>query len=169
LKSGLTGFNLKSAIQNLVEPVAPIAQLTEDDVALIWLKDQSQTGAATKALQANQSAAFIETIYAGNLLVLGFANPATDSRVPDLIVQPELGVIYSNSTSKDAEHGGFTIDDLNVALLVANPQLQAGTVRAAVETTQIAPTILTVLGLDPGELEAVRKEGTRSLPGLGRD
>lgn len=57
--------------------------------------------------RANQSAAFIETIYAGNLFVLGFANPATDSRVPDLIVQPELGVIYSNSTSKDAEHASY--------------------------------------------------------------
>ena len=31
LKSGLTGFNLKNAIKDLAEPVAPIAQLTQDD------------------------------------------------------------------------------------------------------------------------------------------
>jgi len=36
-----------------------------------------------------------------------------------------------------------------------------------VETAQIAPTILAVLGLDPQELVAVQKEGTQVLPGLG--
>jgi len=35
-----------------------------------------------------------------------------------------------------------------------------------VETTQIAPTILKVLGLSPDELGAVRKEGTEVLPDL---
>ena len=34
-----------------------------------------------------------------------------------------------------------------------------------VETTQIAPTILRLLGLDPESLDAVRIEGTRVLPG----
>ena len=33
-----------------------------------------------------------------------------------------------------------------------------------VETTQIAPTILRLLGLDPAALEAVRIEGTAVLP-----
>ena len=33
-----------------------------------------------------------------------------------------------------------------------------------VETTQIAPTILRLLGLDPRALQAVRIEGTRTLP-----
>jgi hypothetical protein len=169
LKSGLTGFNLKDAIKNLVDPVAPIAQLTADDVGLIWLKDQGQAGTATKALQAGQSGAFIESIYAGALLKLNFADPASDTRVPDIIVQPELGVIYSNSKAKDEEHGGFTIDDVNVALLVANPQIHAATVQAAVETTQIAPSILSALGLDPSRLQAVRAQGTRALPGFQHD
>ena len=33
-----------------------------------------------------------------------------------------------------------------------------------VETTQIAPTILRLLGLDPRSLKSVRIEGTRALP-----
>jgi hypothetical protein len=37
-----------------------------------------------------------------------------------------------------------------------------------VETTQIAPTILDLLGLDPHALEAVQIEGTRALPGIAR-
>jgi hypothetical protein len=36
------------------------------------------------------------------------------------------------------------------------------------ETTQVAPTILQLLGLDPNALQAVRIEGTRVLPGIGR-
>jgi hypothetical protein len=35
-----------------------------------------------------------------------------------------------------------------------------------VETTQVAPTILNVLGFDPNQLDAVRQEGTPVLPGL---
>lgn len=37
---------------------------------------------------------------------------------------------------------------------------------SAVETTQVAPTILWSLGLDPGRLQAVQAEGTPILPGL---
>ncbi len=37
-----------------------------------------------------------------------------------------------------------------------------------VETTQIAPTILKLLHLDPRALQAVRIEHTRTLPGIGR-
>ena len=40
--------------------------------------------------------------------------------------------------------------------------------RDRVETTQIAPTILQLLGLDPEQLQAVQIEGTRVLPGIGR-
>jgi hypothetical protein len=164
LKSGLSGFLLKNAINNLVSPVASIGQLTQDDVALIWLSNQSQTNAATKALQAGQANAFIESIYSGGALRLGFPSPATDSRVPDIIIQPELGVIYTNSTAKDEEHGGFSVDDTNVALVVANPGIEGHVVQAAVQTTQIAPTILSVLGLDPKALQAVQQQQTLLLP-----
>jgi len=53
-----------------------------------------------------------------------------------------------------------------VILLVSNPNIHAKTVTSFVETTQVAPTILKVLGLDPRGLDAVRKEGTPVLPGL---
>jgi hypothetical protein len=39
-------------------------------------------------------------------------------------------------------------------------------VRSPVYTSQIAPTVLAALGLDPDALEAVRKEYTAPLPGL---
>lgn len=167
LKSGLTGFNLKNAIKNLISPVAPIAQLTEDDVALVWLQNTADTAAATSALRAGQPGAFIQSIYSGTGLTLGFPNPTTDSRVPNIIIQPEVGVIYSNSTGKDAEHGGFAQDDVNVALILSNPAFEADTLQTPVQTTQVAPTILKALGLSPHRLNAVELEGTQVLPGLG--
>ena len=52
-------------------------------------------------------------------------------------------------------------------ILVALPGPQRGrTVGNGVETTQIAPTILALLGLDPHALQAVQIEHTRVLPGL---
>jgi hypothetical protein len=36
----------------------------------------------------------------------------------------------------------------------------------SVETTQVAPTVLSLLGLDPSALDAVRVEGTQTLPGI---
>jgi len=35
-----------------------------------------------------------------------------------------------------------------------------------IKTTQIAPSILCAFGLDPDELQAVRREGTNALPGV---
>jgi hypothetical protein len=51
-------------------------------------------------------------------------------------------------------------------LLVSNPGFAPRTVTSFVETMQVAPTILFLLGLDPNSLDAVRMEGTPVLPGL---
>src|SRR5262249_12163595 len=96
-------------------------------------------------------------------------DPRRDSRVPDIIVQPELGVIYTKSQAKNAEHGGFSEDDTHVALLVADGRDTPRTIKVPVQTAQIAPTILWMLGLDPDALRAVRSEGTGLLPGLEGD
>jgi hypothetical protein len=53
-----------------------------------------------------------------------------------------------------------------VILLVANPFFSPKTVSNATTTTQVAPTILKALGLDPQSLDAVRIEGTAVLPEL---
>jgi arylsulfatase A-like enzyme len=74
-------------------------------------------------------------------------------------------VIYSGSKKKIAEHGGGTPDDTHVALLISIAGLKARHVAVPVETTQVAPTILRALGLDPRDLQAVREEQTKVLPG----
>jgi hypothetical protein len=78
-------------------------------------------------------------------------------------------VIYTGSLAKQEEHGGFGHDDTNVIMLLSNPNFHAKTITSPVETTQVAPTILKALGLDPDDLQAVRTEGTQVLPGIDFD
>ena len=139
---------------------------TEDDVSLVWLKSSSDTAAAVQILEENASSTGIALgqIYYGSSLVLNYNDPTVDPRTPDIIVTPNVGVTYSGSTSKQAEHGGFAHDDTNVILLVSNSSFKPVTVRAEVGTAQVAPTILQALGLNPSSLTAVQSEGTAVLP-----
>ncbi len=144
----------------------PCGFVMDDDVALIWLPDQSQTKMVTNYLNASAGALFIDEVMAGDELKLKFNSPLTDSRVPDIIVQPQYGTIYTGSSKKNAEHGGFSFGDTNVGLIVSNPDLRARTVKTPVATSQVAPTILQVLGIHADGLKAVRVEHTPVLPGL---
>ena len=141
---------------------------TEDDVSLIWLKNSADTLDAVKILEENASATGIALgqIYYGPSLTLNYNDPTADPRTPDIIVAPNVGVTYSGSTSKLAEHGGFNHDDTNVMLLLSNPSFEPQIVRAEVGTAQVAPTILDALGLNPSSLSAVRAEGTSVLPAV---
>jgi arylsulfatase A-like enzyme len=78
----------------------------------------------------------------------------------------QVGVVYTGG-SKIAEHGGANPADRDVPIIVYAPgAVEPGAHSNPVETTQIAPTILDLLGLNPGELQAVQIEGTQALPGI---
>ncbi len=147
----------------------PCGLVMDDDVALIWLPDQSKTAEVAAYLNANAKALFIEEVMAGAELTLRFNNPLHDSRTPDIIVQPIYGTIYTTSTKKNAEHGGLSFGDTNVGLIVSNPALDAHTVKTPVATSQVAVTLLESLGINPKELGAVRKEHTEVLPAIFSD
>lgn len=146
-----------------------------DDVGLVWLRDPRQLSAAVATLKANLGCnapgicadgpqAYI--LY-GPSVAERFGDPAL-GRTPDIVVQPNPGVIYTSSKKKDEEHGGNAPDDSHLGLLVSYAGLRQGrTIDAPVLTTQVAPTILRSLGLEPRLLHAVALEGTRVLPGLG--
>src|SRR5262249_2921433 len=146
---------------------------TQDDVSLLWLTHSSDTLTAANLLEANAGAAGIGQIFYGPALETMFNAPGLpapfgsgDPRTPDIIVQPNVGVVYTGSLKKQSEHGGFAQDDTNVIMLVSNPGFKPHTVTSFVETTQVAPTILAALGLDPNALDAVQREGTPVLPGM---
>ena len=143
---------------------------TEDDISLIWLNNGVSVSSAVATLEQNAAGIGLGQIFYGPSLALNFnmggLKPGQDPRTPDIIVTPNVGVTYSNSKKKLSEHGGFAHDDTNVILLLSNPYLVQKTVSIPTTTAQVAPTILTSLGLDPNALQGVQIEGTQVLPGV---
>ena len=114
-------------------------------------------------------------IYTGADAAAFIGVPFSDSRVPDVIGVAQFGTVYTGKTGKIAEHGGDNPADRNVPIVISGAfgpgeasdgdVGQGGHVSTTpVETTQIAPTILKVLGLDPNALQSVTIEHTQPLP-----
>jgi len=143
---------------------------TEDDVSLLWLSHGSDVTSAVNTLEQNAKGIGLGQIFYGPSLALNYNWPGLgaglDPRTPDIIVTPNVGVTYTGSASKLAEHGGFAHDDTNVILLLSNPAFRPQTVYAGVGTNQVAQTILKALGLNPHSLDGVRLEGTSVLPNI---
>ena len=157
--------------------------LQTDDVGIVWLQPNTPADVKQAVISLQNNAAsihanelppgtiFDSNITSGDELSDIFGDPRVPgsiaaARAPDIFIQPDHGVIYSGSKKKIAEHGGGSLDDTNVALLVAGASVEEHKVDDLVHTTQIAPTILHALGLDADALESVRQEGTRVLPDL---
>ena len=165
-----------------------VAHAMDDDGVLLWLSDRSARACAfAKAFLQNYGGAAIGSDALGNKVTKSFDNaglrriyagseaaefigvPASDDRVPDLIGIAKQGSVYAGSKlSKIAEHGGDADQDRHVGLIVFGAGVRPAEVEARVETTQVAPTILKLLGLPAHELTAVRAEGTRPLPEIER-
>ena len=78
---------------------------TEDDISQLWLSDSSKTLDAVGLLESNASAAGIGQIFYGASLETMFNAPGLpppfgngDPRTPDIIVQPNVGVVYTGSS-----------------------------------------------------------------------
>jgi len=147
---------------------------TEDDVSMLWLDSKCTVEDVVNMLEMQSPStgniAGIGEIFWGAGITQLFNKPGLpptgDPRTPDILVTPNIGVTYSGSSKKQAEHGGFAHDDTNVMMLLSNPSLRSTTVTTPVTTTQVAPTILKELGLDPKALQSVQMEGTEVLPKL---
>jgi predicted AlkP superfamily pyrophosphatase or phosphodiesterase len=154
-----------------------VALGTDDDGMLLWLNDRSSsaTDFAKKFLAGYNdptasvdgkpvSSAGLVQIYTGLAAAQLIGIAQIDPRVPDVIGIAQYGVVFTSHKAKIAEHGGDHTEDRNVPILVSWPGAVGGlNVTAPVETTQIAPTILELLGLSPTELQAVQLEGTQPL------
>jgi hypothetical protein len=143
---------------------------TEDDVSLLWLISPTLVPNAVSLLEANGNQVGMGQMFYGPSLTTMFNAPGLppngDPRTPDIIIEPNVGVIYTTSTKKQEEHGGFAHDDNNVMMLFSNPSFKPNYVNAPVTTMQVAPTILHALGLDPTLLQSVQLEGTPVLPAV---
>ncbi len=156
---------------------------TDDDAWQSYLSDTSQeaanfvkeylwnhtaTGVAYDGSTRTLAHSGLSEIFAGAEAAKYFGVPLNDPRHPDVSGVTQVGVVYTGGT-KLAEHGGANPADRDVPILVYAPgAVRSGSYGDWVETTQIAPTILSLLGLDPDALQAVQIEGTRVLPGIDR-
>jgi Type I phosphodiesterase / nucleotide pyrophosphatase len=157
-----------------------VAHSADDDGMLLWLADHSQAAAdfARTFLLAQSgtgndvtgkarpfSSSGLSAIEAGQAAATYFHAAPGDARVPDIVGIAQNGTVYTGGKSKIAEHGGADSQARNVPILISGPGVEHGRSNPApVETTQIAPTVLSALGLDPSELQAVEREHTSSLP-----
>ncbi|HTQ53862.1 MAG TPA: alkaline phosphatase family protein [Bryobacteraceae bacterium] len=143
---------------------------TEDDISMLWIADSTQTATAVGMLETNLATAGIGEIYwgpsLGTMFNLPGLPPGADPRTPDILVTPDFGVVYTGSSKKLSEHGGFSHDDTNVMLLISTKSGTAKNINTPVQTAQVAPSILQMLGLKPASLQAVQMEGTPVLPVL---
>jgi hypothetical protein len=161
-----------------------VAFAIDDDGMLFWLNDRSDAAEAfaksflqsysgvgndiNKQPKAFTSSGLVPSkIYTGVDAANFIGVPFSDARVPDVIGIAQYGTVYTGGTKKIAEHGGDNPQDRDVALVVSGNPIAAAAGRVSgdpVETTQIAPTILRLLGLDPNALQAVQIEHTAVLP-----
>ncbi|HEY7814216.1 MAG TPA: hypothetical protein VIC62_13320, partial [Nakamurella sp.] len=155
---------------------------TDDDVWQSYLSDNSQAADNfVKAYLWNHTAqgfnvnlkpvtvkhSGLAEIWAGAAAARFFGVSVGNGHYPDVFGKVQVGIVYAKPT-KLAEHGGMNTGDRHVLMIVNGPGIGTRVVSAPVETTQVAPTILSLLGLNPAALRAVRVEGTRVLPGLSR-
>jgi hypothetical protein len=179
--------NINAAWKTNHPNAAPLVTFAlDDDGMLMWLSDRSPAALAfaknyllTHDAPANKagdpkgtysttvSKSGLTAAYTGKAADALFGAAKGDSHAPDLVGIAQYGVVYTGNVKKIAEHGGDAPADRNVALVVSGAGVPHHAVSTtAVQTTQIAPSILNLLGLDPHALQAVQIEHTKVLPKL---
>jgi hypothetical protein len=160
---------------------APLVAFSiNDDGMLIWLSDRSAgatsfaknfllhhsgTGNDINGIPRAYTASGLKTVFAGPEAAAYFHVAVGDARVPDIFGISQYGSVYTGGHGKISEHGGANPRDRHVPILVTGAGVREHTVNnSSVETTQIAPTILKLLGLNPNALKAVEIEHTAALP-----
>jgi arylsulfatase A-like enzyme len=167
---------------------ALVAAASDDDAMLMWLSNRSvEATSFVKSFLLGHTAAGttynvshpelagplrtlehsgLAQVFAGSDAARFFGVDPSDPRHPDVLGVAAHGAVYTGGVAKIAEHGGSGAEDRDVALLIYAPSaVDAGVVSESVQTRQIAPTILQLLGLNPHALKAVQIEGTKVLPG----
>jgi hypothetical protein len=154
------------AVVDAVEP-GLAAHVSGGDTAMIWLRDSTKTAAVVKAFGDQTAALGIADIYSGARLALTLNSPVRDSRIPDIILQPELGVLWASQDDKaPAAHGGMLDEETHVALLVSGSQLTGRYDPTYVPTAQLGPLLLRALGMEKFDLQALHLEHSPALPGI---
>jgi hypothetical protein len=179
--------NINAAWTALHPKAAPLVSFAvDDDAMLMWLSDRHADALAFAknyllshpapgnlatdpqgVFSATVQSSGLTRVYTGKAADTLFRAKNGDSHAPDLVGIAQHGVVYTGKVKKIAEHGGASSEDRDVALVVSGAGVPHHEVSdKPVQTTQIAPSILDLLGLDPHALQAVQIEHTHTLPAL---
>ena len=153
----------------IAESIRPglVAHVSAGDIGMVWLRDPSMTGMVVKAYSDHAAELGVQDIYFGAKIGLMLNPPDRDSRMPDIILQPKLGVIWGSSDNTAlASHGGMQDEDTHIALLISGAQLTGRIDKTWVPTSQVAPLLLRALGIEKFDLQALHREHTPALPGI---
>jgi hypothetical protein len=140
------------------------AHLSGGDFAMMWLGDKSKTKDVAKAFSEHAQSLGIDRVITGPALALTLNAPQKDSRMPDIILEPQPGVLWG--TAVLAGYGGMRDEDTHVALLISGAQLPGRFDPTLVPTTQLAPLLLRALGMEKFDLQALHLEHSPALPGI---
>jgi len=143
-----------------------VAHVSAGSVGMVWLNDPSMTSAVVKALSEKAADLGIQNIYSGARLALTLNSPEQDTRMPDIILQPEPDVYWVPATVAQSSHAETKDEDTHVVLLVSGAQLTRRVDKTWVPTSQVAPLLLRALGMEKFDLEALHREHTPALPGI---
>ena len=134
---------------------------------MVWLRDPTKAALAAKALSDAAVGLGIQDIYSGARLGLTLNSPAKDSRMPDIVLQPRAGVVWTSEGDRSLMfHGGMLDEDTHVALMISGAQLTGRSDPTYVPTTQLAPLLLRALGMEKFDLGALHLEHSPALPGI---
>jgi arylsulfatase A-like enzyme len=179
--------NINAAWASTHPKAAPLVTFSvNDDGMLMWVSDRSPAalafakryllthdapantaGDAKGTYSTTVTSSGLSKVYTGTAVDRLLRAPEGDSHAPDLVGIGQYGVVYTGNVKKVAEHGGDAPADRNVPLVVSGAGAPRHTVSSTrVQTTQIAPSILHLLGLNPHALRAVQIEHTAVLPKL---
>jgi hypothetical protein len=154
------------AVADALQP-GLVLHLSGGDVAMIWLRDPVRAAAVAKAYSDQARELGIQTVLTGQALTLTLNAPAKDSRMPDIVLEPKPGVIWSLPGDPAlASFGGPADEDTHVALLVSGAQLTGRFDPTPVPITQLAPLLLRSLGMEKFDLKALHLEHSPALPGI---
>ena len=141
----------------------PAANISVSDGCLVWLPEGKQADVAANALWRERRRLGIASIRTSNELAL--TTYAHSARSPDLVLEPEDGVLWTDHWGNELT-GGSSEDTRHAAMLVSGEQLGSRMDPTLVPTTQAAALLLRALGLEKLDLDAQHHEHAPALPGI---
>ena len=102
LKFRAADLNLIPTVVSNIETGLLLNAEQDGSIAMLWLKDHRHTADVVKTLRSRQVEAGIQQIFSGESSKLMFADPASDPRMPDIVIQPNPGRVDQSYYATDA-------------------------------------------------------------------